>query len=36
MSYVAVRGCWCNIIVWNVHHQVRRKVMIQKTVLVRN
>jgi hypothetical protein len=19
MSYVALRGCWCNIIVWNVH-----------------
>ena len=32
MSYIVLRGCWCNTIVLHVY-QVRRKVKIQKIVL---
>jgi len=31
MSYIILRGCWCNIVL-----KVRRKAMIQKTVFMRN
>jgi hypothetical protein len=33
MSYIVMRGCWCHIILWNVHAQVGRKVMIQRQYL---
>ena len=36
MSYIVLSGRWCNIIVLNGMHQVRRKVMIQKAVFMRN
>jgi len=36
VSYIVMRGHWCNITVLNVHAQVRRKVMIQKAVFMRN
>jgi hypothetical protein len=37
MSYIVLRGRWCNIIVLNVHApSEEKKVMIQKTVSVRN
>jgi len=36
MSYTVLRGCWCNIIVLNVHAPCEEKVMIQKTVFMRN
>ena len=36
MSYIVLRGRWFNIIVLNGMHQVRRKVMIQKAVFMRN
>jgi len=36
LSYIVLRGCWRNIIVVNVHHQVRKKVMRQKIVFIRN
>jgi hypothetical protein len=36
MSYVFLRGCWCNIIALNVRSPSEGKVMIQKTVFVRN
>jgi hypothetical protein len=32
MSYIVLRGPWCNIIVLNVHSQSEEKLMIQKTV----
>jgi hypothetical protein len=34
--YVVLRGRWCNITVLKYMHQVRRKVIIQKTVFMRN
>jgi hypothetical protein len=33
VSYIVLREHWCNIIVLNVQHQVRVKVMAQKTVV---
>jgi hypothetical protein len=36
VSYIVLRGRWCNIIVLNYMHQVRRKVVIQKTVFMGN
>ena len=38
MSYrpIFLRGPWCNIIVLNVHAPSEEKVMIQKTVFMRN
>jgi len=33
LSYIVLRGRWRNIIVVNIMHQVRKKVMIQKIVL---
>ena len=36
MSYIVLRGQWCNNIVLNLLHQVRKIVMIQKTVSMRN
>ena len=36
ISYIVLRGHWCNIIVLNVLHQVKKIVMIQKTVSMRN
>jgi hypothetical protein len=37
ISYIVLRGSWCDIIVLNVHvlYQVRRKEMIQKTGFMR-
>jgi len=29
LSYIVLRGCWCNIIVLNVHAPSEEKVMIQ-------
>ena len=36
MSYIVLRGRWCNIIVWNVHAPSEEKVMIRKTFFIRN
>jgi len=36
LSCIVLRGYWCNIVVLNYMHQVRRKVWIQKTVFMRN
>jgi hypothetical protein len=36
MSYIVLRGRWCNIIVLNAQHQRKRRVMIQRTVSMRN
>jgi len=36
VSYVGLRGRWCNIIVLNVHASSGGKVMIQKAVFMRN
>ena len=36
MLYIVLRGRWFIMIVLNCMHQVRRKVMVQKTVLMRN
>jgi len=39
VSYIVLRGCWCNVIVLNAHapsEEVRRKVIIQNTVFTRN
>jgi len=36
MSYIFLKGHWCNIIVLNMMHQVRRKVMMQKRVFMSN
>jgi len=36
VSYIFLRDRWCSIVFLNVLHQVRRKVMIQKTVFMRN
>jgi hypothetical protein len=33
MSYIVLRGRWCNIIVMNVHVTSEEKVMIQRAVL---
>jgi hypothetical protein len=35
MSYIPLRGCWCDIIVLNVH-KLRINVMIQRTAFMRN
>ena len=34
--YMVLRGCWCNIIVLKVHAPSEEKVMIQKTVFMKN
>jgi hypothetical protein len=34
--HIVLRGRWCNIIVLNCMHQVWRRVMVQKTDLIRN
>ena len=36
VSYIVLRGRWCNIIVLNVHAPSGKKVTIQKTVFMRN
>jgi len=36
MLYIVSRGHWCNIIVLNVHVSMEEKMMIQKTVFMRN
>jgi len=36
VSYIVREGRWCNVVVLNVHAPSERKVMIQKTVFVRN
>jgi len=36
LSYIVLRGRWRNIIVVNVQHKVRKKVMSQKIVFKRN
>ena len=36
MSYIVVRGRWCNIIVLNVHAPSKEKVMIEKIDFMRN
>ena len=36
MSYTVLRSRWCNINVLNVHAPSEKKVMIQKTVPIRN
>jgi hypothetical protein len=36
MYNIVLRGCWCNIIGLNVHTSSKRKVTVQKTVLMRN
>jgi len=33
LSYIVLGGCWCNIIVLNVHAPSEEKVMIQKQFL---
>jgi hypothetical protein len=35
MSYIGLRGRWCNIYIFMCVHQVGRKVMIQRTVFIR-
>jgi hypothetical protein len=35
VSCIVLRSCWCNIIVLNVQAQVRKKVMIHKTLFMR-
>jgi hypothetical protein len=35
MSYIVLRGRWCNIVVLNVHAQSGEKSMIQKAVSMR-
>ena len=36
MLYIVLRGCWCNIIVLNVHTSSEEKIYDSKTVLMRN
>jgi hypothetical protein len=36
MSYITLRGRWCDIIVLNVMHQLKINVMIQRTAFMRN
>jgi hypothetical protein len=36
LSYIVLRGRWCNIIVLKVHEPSEKIVMIQKTVFKRN
>jgi hypothetical protein len=36
VSYIVLRGCRCNIIFFMCVHEVRRKLMIEKTVFTQN
>jgi hypothetical protein len=36
VSYIVLRGYWCNVILLNGHALSEEKVMIQKTVFMRN